>query len=53
VVLAADYYHTQLGNSTSGGAAPQPSRLAIKDAMLKVCIFVHPSAWQPCMFTAT
>lgn len=40
VVLAVDYYHHTLGNSTSGGAAPHPSRLAIKETVLKVSVWV-------------
>jgi hypothetical protein len=38
VVLAADYYHTHLGNPTGSGAAQQPSRLSIKDVLLKVSL---------------
>jgi hypothetical protein len=36
VVLAAHYYHTQLCNSTDGRAAPHPSKLSVKNALLKV-----------------
>lgn len=40
VVLAAHYYHTQLGNSTDGRAAPHPSKLSVKNTLLKVSMLI-------------